>query len=117
VLRRTAGLLTRCIRETDLAARIGGDEFVLLLNETGSEGAARILERIRALVADTFRTEPVPVTVSIGAVAFTTPPADPAELVRYADAIMYTAKSIGKNQVRLEVGDQSPPPLRSGDSR
>ena len=88
-----------------------------LLSEAGSEGATKTLERVRALVADTFKDDPVPVTVSIGAVSFTSPPVEVAELVKQADAIMYAVKASGKNLLRLEVADQSTPGFRSSDSR
>lgn len=108
VLRRIAAVLTQGIRASDLSARLGGDEFVLLLDETMPDGASVSFERLRALVADTFKDAPIPVTISIGAVAFFSPPADIDDIVRHADAIMYTVKSSGKDRVRLELIDESP---------
>lgn len=109
VLRRTAAVLTLSVRASDLSARISGDEFVLLLSETSAEGAAVTFERLRSLLAETFEVDPVPVTVSIGAVAFTAPPpADIDDVVRRADAMMYSAKSSGKDRIQLEIVDESP---------
>lgn len=127
VLRGIAGMLTKCVRESDLSARLGGDEFAVLLSETSPQGAAAFFERLRTLVAETFKAKAVPVTVSIGAVLFITPPADVDDLVRHADAIMYAVKASGKDRVRLEVVGELPvvpygapvptPIFRSSDSR
>lgn len=108
VLRRIAAVLTQGIRASDLSARLGGDEFVLLLDETMPDGASVTFERLRAQVAETFKDAPIPVTISIGAVAFLSPPTDIDDIVRHADALMYTAKSSGKDRVRLERIDESP---------
>lgn len=107
VLRCIAGVLTKCVRESDLSARLGGDEFAVLLSETSPQGALVFFERLRVLVAETFAATAVPVTVSIGAVAFLKLPADIGEIVRQADEMMYAAKSSGKNRVRFEIVDES----------
>lgn len=112
VLRRAADLLTGCIRAGDLCARLGGDEFVVLLSETGPDGALVILERLRALLAKTLGRGPCPVTATIGAASFIEPPVAIDELIQQADALMYAAKSTGKNRVRLEVVDR-PRQIRS----
>lgn len=107
VLRRIAAVLTQGIRASDLSARLGGDEFVLLLDETMPDGASLTFERLRALVTESFKDAPIPVTISIGAVAFLSPPAEIDDLVRHADALMYTAKASGKDRVRFELVDGS----------
>jgi diguanylate cyclase (GGDEF)-like protein len=103
MLRRTAELLQQSIRMGDVSARFGGDEFVVLLPETGPEGARALLERLRSLLAETFGQSPCPITVSIGAVSFAVPPQESEELVRQADAALYAAKSAGKNRLSLHV--------------
>ena len=107
VLRRIAGVLTKCVRESDLSARLGGDEFAVLLSEAAPQGAAVFFERLHTLVAETFAATAVPVSVSIGAVVFVTLPTDIDDLVRRADAIMYAVKASGKDRVRLEIVDES----------
>ena len=77
---------------------LGGDEFALLLPETGSEGAQnQLLERFRSTLARKFYCQsPCPVSASIGAVSFTSSPLDLGDLVQEADARMYAAKLAGK---------------------
>jgi diguanylate cyclase (GGDEF)-like protein len=103
VLQFLAGALRTVTRESDLVARMGGDEFVLLLPHTGEDGARALLDRVRAKIAEVMQEAPVPVTVSIGAVAYSTPPAEILEIVRRADALMYRTKASGKDRVELTV--------------
>jgi diguanylate cyclase (GGDEF)-like protein len=100
VLRSVAAVLRHELRDVDLAARVGGDEFVLLLPETGRDPAHRALERLRVAIADRFRAS-VGVTASIGAVVETVPKAPPQALVAYADAVLYAAKRAGRNRVEV----------------
>jgi diguanylate cyclase (GGDEF)-like protein len=106
-LRRLADLLRQCTRLGDVSARLGGDEFVVLLPQTGPDGAAALLERLRALLAAPFADIPDPISLSIGAVSFTAPPPDVEHLVRQADAAMYVAKLAGKNRVTLQAFDRA----------
>jgi diguanylate cyclase (GGDEF)-like protein len=106
VLRRAGGVLTRSVRKSDLTARVGGDEFVVLLAETGPDRAAFVLERLRTLFAETVGATAGAVTVSVGAVSFTASPVDVDELLQRADAALYTAKTAGKNHVTVEVVDR-----------
>ncbi|MEO8681985.1 MAG: GGDEF domain-containing protein [Vicinamibacterales bacterium] len=106
-LRRAAELLQRSIRRGDVAARFGGDEFVVLLPETGPAGAAPLLERLRSGMAETLDQKHKPITVTIGAIAFTMAPTDVEDLVRRADAAMYAAKAAGKNRVGLSLAEST----------
>jgi diguanylate cyclase (GGDEF)-like protein len=102
--------LTRGIRETDLASRYGGEEFVVLLPEIGREEAATCLERIREAVSR-IRVPGADraTTVSIG-LAVHLPgdetPVTTAGLLRGADSALYRAKADGRN--RIVVLDGSP---------
>jgi diguanylate cyclase (GGDEF)-like protein len=96
-------VLKRGCRRGDLAARIGGEEFAVLLPVTGRLPGALVAERIRrATEAHPLgQTAPVPVTVSIG-IASTEDlpePQEAAELLRRADAALYRAKTDGRNRV------------------
>ena len=105
VLRQIALLLRRHARTDDLAARIGGEEFALMLPECDAEAARVFAERLREAVADAVFTpggETQRITVSIG-IAELAPGRDvrPA-LMAAADTALYRAKSEGRNRVCVE---------------
>jgi diguanylate cyclase (GGDEF)-like protein len=112
LLVRVAEAIRRCTRITDLSARMGGDEFVLLLPETGPAEARMAFDRLRGFIAHTLAKTPYPVTASIGGVVFVTAPESVEAMVRVADERMYAAKAAGKNRVQLDVVDD--PPLAIG---
>jgi len=97
VLRSFANLLQRCIRTSDLAARVGGEEFAVLLFDTATEGALMTAERIRTSQAE----EGLHCTLSIGVACTEHQKLDPAELYRRTDAALYRAKNEGRNRVML----------------
>lgn len=103
-LRRVAGALQGCLqREGDVACRYGGEEFVIILTDTGQDGAshvaARVHQRIAELAIEHPGTELGRLTLSIG-VAIATPGQDtePDELIAQADKALYEAKHRGRNQ-------------------
>ena len=102
VLRAFAAVLTETLREIDLAARWGGEEFALLLPGTDVAGGLRVAERVRRAFEERPVLSPdgVPlqVTASFGVAAF--PDLDGAEaLLAAADEALYAAKRSGKNRV------------------
>ncbi len=104
LLRKVAQRLKDTLRSEDTAARIGGDEFALLIGDLSTAGQCeyvlkRILDALAApyLIADTE----VRVTASIGATLFPGDTVDPDQLLRHADHAMYTAKLAGKNRFSL----------------
>jgi diguanylate cyclase (GGDEF)-like protein/PAS domain S-box-containing protein len=120
-LKRIAQVLRRRpSRSTDLAARYGGEEFVVLLPETGSDGAVRLAEELRLMVADLPSAGGgAGVTVSIGVATMeprTAVDNGPTDLVVTADRALYRAKNGGRNRVeRLDFvtgtsADQPMPP-------
>jgi diguanylate cyclase (GGDEF)-like protein len=102
VLRGVAEIFARNIRENDLVGRYGGEEFMLILPETTPEDAATVAEKLRLLVeGHRFRLPDgtdVSVTVSIGIAGGRGEHLRIETLVRDADAAMYSAKSLGRNQ-------------------
>jgi diguanylate cyclase (GGDEF)-like protein len=103
VLRRVAAILHENIRATDRVARYGGEEFMLLLTETTIDEAATLAEKLRLIVmGEQIALESglaVSVTISIGISGGVGSQVRFDSIVRDADAAMYTAKSLGRNQV------------------
>jgi diguanylate cyclase (GGDEF)-like protein len=102
VLRALARVITASIRGVDAGYRYGGDEFLVLLPETEFVGAYVVAEKIRAGVeelADSIGSDEVPTSVSIGLVSHPEDGSSAEELLLAADRAMYTAKSLGKNQI------------------
>ncbi|MEM0935530.1 MAG: GGDEF domain-containing protein [Pseudomonadota bacterium] len=100
VLRDLARLLRRQMRRPDLAARFGGEEFVVFLAGLGQDAALRVAERLRMAVEDSLMVEGRPQTVSIGLALW--PPGESfATILKRADMAVYAAKSAGRNRVHL----------------
>jgi diguanylate cyclase (GGDEF)-like protein len=95
VLRVAAASLGSALRSTDLLARIGGDEFVILLPETDETGARVVLDAARSRLRQEMQRGGWPVTASIGWVT-AVEPVDADSLIRQADAAMYEVKRSGK---------------------
>jgi diguanylate cyclase (GGDEF)-like protein/PAS domain S-box-containing protein len=94
-----ADRLQTCLRPTDTIARIGGDEFTVLLEETaGAHEAMGVAERLQAALAQPFRVseQVIFTTASIGIVLSSAEQHRPEELLRNADIAMYRAKERGK---------------------
>jgi|GEM_PF-497248 len=102
VLRMLVKVCLKCIRDTDVLCRYGGEEFVVLLPQTSKEDARQIAERIREAVAqqlielDKIKSR---VTVSIGVATFPEDAQEPDQLIERVDQALYQAKGHGKNQV------------------
>ena len=105
VLRGVAATLRSNIRVADTLGRYGGEEFMVILPETATEAAAALAEKLRQLVLGTrYVVEgqgAINVTVSIGVATGTGRSLRVEALVRDADAAMYSAKALGRNQVYL----------------
>jgi diguanylate cyclase (GGDEF)-like protein len=103
VLRGIAEIFRMELRDYDVPARFGGEEFALLLPETSAEQALEIAERIRRTVAETpfdgeTSSEPVRATLSLGVAAYPEDGADANELIHQADLAVYRAKLQGRNR-------------------
>jgi diguanylate cyclase (GGDEF)-like protein len=102
VIQRVAKLMTRDRRRTDVAARIGGEEFALLLPETPQADALAIAERLRAdaaLDAIDVSGERIAFTISVGVATFPDSARDASSLRREADMALYAAKRAGRDRV------------------
>lgn len=103
VLEAFAQTVTARIRSTDILARWGGEEFVLLMANTTAAYGAGLLERVRAAVQASPVAVPggasIEVTVSIGAAQLRIGQETPIGLLGRADAALYTAKAQGRNRV------------------
>lgn len=100
VLREVAKALISNLRESDVPARIGGDEFVVLLPDTTAADARVVLERVRSRLKQTPRLRAHSVTASIGVVSYDRVPTDIDAMLKAADKLMYSAKRAGKNHIR-----------------
>lgn len=106
---RLIQLVAECVRgnlrATDVLARYGGDEFMCLLPETGSEGAAVVAERIRKRIAETPLAsggqQAVSTSVSIGVATYGEHGDDFDAVAKSADRALYSAKAQGRNRVTV----------------
>ncbi len=103
-IRMVAKTLANCVRTSDVTARWGGEEFIILVQDVHDKELRIIAERTRVLVARShLSTENglVEVTVSIGCATVKSDDT-PESLVSRADALMYAAKKLGRNRVVME---------------
>ncbi len=100
VLTSLAEVITRSLRKFDYVARLGGEEFALLLPDTRIEVGIEVMNRLRQSVAEHRMAEhpDLALTVSIGLVDITQRDWDAGAVMRDVDAAVYTAKSKGRNQ-------------------
>ena len=103
-MRAMGEVLRQTVRETDLPARVGGEEFAVLMPETSQDEALEVAGRLRSGVEDqavewdgqTFR---LTISVGVAGSAGEALPDAPDELYRMADEAMYRAKEAGRNRV------------------
>lgn len=110
----TAATISSQLRGADVAARFGGDEFIVLLPQTdadqGRVSAERIVERFNADVSE--RISQVRITMSLGIASLAAPDIQDAEsLIRTADHALYEAKAAGRNRIVTAVSAARPAPL------
>lgn len=89
-------------RITDLTARIGGDEFVILLPETGYDAASTVIRKLQDELRATMKANNWDVSFSIGMSTYETPPGSVDEMIGRPDRLMYSAKQEGGNQLKTE---------------
>lgn len=110
VIKTVVSIIGKSIRPNDLLARVGGEEFGVLLTETDTESAKVLAERIRANVERLTGDNPeyaIPqkVTISIGAVVTQGSALNPNEIYRMADNALYEAKETGRNKIVVKEAE------------
>jgi diguanylate cyclase (GGDEF)-like protein len=103
LLRLVVSTIRNNIRATDIVARFGGDEFIILLPETGPESAGVITDKIQKISLDLMQKNQWPVTLSLGVATFIQPPSTVDEMLKISDGLMYAAKNNSKNKIKYEV--------------
>jgi len=100
VLKEVAERIRAALRtDLDTVARFGGEEFTVILPETGRDGALVVAEKLRAVVAATPFPDGFTVTVSVGVASRPEDGQRPEELLVAADAALYEAKRAGRDRV------------------
>ncbi len=103
VLRVVVSTMLGDTRVSDVVARIGGDEFVLFLPDTDTDGASMGLAKLQSSIHERMGNRGWPVTASIGAVTYLSPPENVSEIIQRADRRLYEAKEAGKNRIVHET--------------
>jgi diguanylate cyclase (GGDEF)-like protein len=112
LLVEVARVLRSCVRDEDVLARYGGDEYVLVLIGIDSGGGLKVAERVRRAIENhrflSRESSPVRVTASIGLAAFPEHAGSKAELIDLADRAMYRGKRTTRNVVYIASHDLPP---------
>lgn len=101
VLRAIAQNIHKNLRKTDVIARVGGDEFAILLPEVDSDTARTAISKMQKRLMEEMLSNKWPITFSIGVITFTNAPhLTVDEILGTADKMMYSVKNYGKNDIK-----------------
>ena len=103
LLTKFATVLKLQLRGIDIVARMGGDEFVVILPETDDQAAGKVAPRLQSSLLAEMQKHHWSMTVSIGALTCLSAPSSVDEMFRLADQLMYRAKKEGKNTISYQV--------------
>ena len=103
LLRSVTDTIKKNLRKIDLISRFGGDEFTILLPETGAEAAQVVLSRIRNVLLNIMEKNEWPVTFTFGTVTFLKAPSSVEDMMKKVGSVMYSGKDSGMNTIEHEV--------------
>lgn len=103
VLKTVVATISENLRRTDIIGRIGGDEFVIFLPDTGEAAGSAAINKVLEQLQIKMEQYNMPVTFSIGLLTCPDPPQSANEVITLADSLMYEVKKSGKNGVRHAV--------------
>ena len=106
LLKLVAQASQKQIRQFDTIARMGGDEFALLLPETNYENAKQVLDRLHQHLMEAIEAYSPTISFSVGAVTFLTLPNSLDEILETVDNLMYEVKKSGKNGIKHQILDK-----------
>ncbi len=109
VIKQTSRRMAACIRQIDIAARYGGDEFSIILPNTSLEDATVVAERMVKMVSSSpiiWEDNKIELSISVGVGQYG-PDTCPGDVTKATDQALYAAKQAGKNQVKV-FGEKQP---------
>lgn len=107
-LRVIVEIMKNNLRKTDTIARVGGDEFIILLPETGDQAARIVIANLSRKLKDEMHAKKCPITFSMGVLTLTAPKISTDQVLNIADKIMYLVKNSGKDNIRYEIYREKP---------
>ncbi|MFA5500304.1 MAG: GGDEF domain-containing protein [Candidatus Omnitrophota bacterium] len=103
LLRCVAETIKGSLRKIDIVSRFGGDEFTILLPETGAEAAQVVLSRLRNVLLNIMEKNEWSVTFTFGTVTFLKAPVSVEEMMKKVGSVMYSGKDSGMNTIEHEI--------------
>lgn len=103
ILKLIVGVMRASLRKTDIVARVGGDEFIVLLPETDQDAARTAIAHMYRSLTDGMLAKKCPITFSVGALTLTAPQLSSDQILNHVDKVMYLVKNGGKNNLRFEM--------------